>query len=110
MARRLQTAAAITSTADLEDQMKQIRNFVLVLIGLLATFSLIAVNTAAQNSNMSGDQMKSSSMMNSNMNSNRMMRRHRMHRRHRRMMRKRNMMMKKDPMKKPDMMKSDSKP
>jgi hypothetical protein len=106
MARRLQKLATITSIADLEDQMKQIRNLVLVLVGLLATCSLTAVNTAAQNSNMSGDQMKSSSMMNSNMNSNRVMRRHRMRRRHRRMRRKPGMM-KSNSMKSPEMMKKN---
>jgi len=90
-----------------EDQMKRIQNLVLLLVVLFAGLSLTAINANAQNSNMSGDQMKSSSMMNSNMNSNRMMRRHRMHRRHRRMMHKHNMMMKKDSMQKPDMMKDD---
>ena len=68
--------------------MKGIQNSTLLLVVLFAGLSLTAINANAQNNNILGDQMKSSSMMNSNMNSNQMVHRHRRHRRHGRLMKR----------------------
>jgi hypothetical protein len=90
-----------------EEQMKRIKRIAMFLVAIVS-FMGVSTGTNAQdsnlNSNMSGEQMKSSNMM----NNSRMMRRRRMRRRHRRMMRRRHMMMKKSDtmMKKPDMMKN----
>ncbi len=85
--------------------MKRIKSFALVVVVLFACLSLTVI-TDAQNSNMSGDQMKSSGTMNSNMNGNHMTNRRKSPCSHRRMHSKN--MMKKDSMKKSDMMKTDN--
>jgi len=56
--------------------MNRIKKIALLVVALLASLVFLAVGASAQNSNMSGDQMKSSSGMNKSGMMRRRMRRH----------------------------------